>query len=194
MAIIEYPLVQLLNYFTSMKPYLTWQTDMCTLEFVLIKNAKYILEPWKLAFIFRIRAWNVSWSKNSWQNLLEAKAYKSVSLMEISKNSCSHVYCCNVYALTTCFITSAHWAEPVQSLILARNVHFILTGFEKENFVNNDRSSPLRKSIRGNIWEGNYRSQSVCFYTNGNGESNWSVGCQFLLGPECFSNKQVTTE
>ena len=142
MAIIEYPLVQLLNYFTSMKPYLTWQTDMCTLEFVLIKNAKYIQEPWKLAFIFRIRAWNVWWSKHSWQNLLQAKAYKSVSLMEISKNSCSHVYCCNVYALTTCFITSAHWAVPVQSLILARNVHFILTGFEKENFLNNDRSSP----------------------------------------------------
>ena len=128
-------------------------------------------------------------AKNSWQNLLEAESY-----MEISKNSCSHVYCCNVYALNTCFITSAHWAVQVQSLILARNVHFMLTAFEKENFVNNDRSSPLRKSICGNIWEGNYTSQSVCFYTNSSGESSWSVGCQFLLGPECFSNKQVTTE
>ena len=110
-------------------------------------------------------------AKNSWQNLLEAEAYKSVSLMEISKNSCSHVYCCNVYVLTTCFITSAHWSVPVQSLILARNEHFILTGVEKGNFVNNDRSSSLCKSNRGNIWEGNYWSQSVCFYTNGSGKS-----------------------
>ena len=83
---------------------------MCTFEFVVIKNAKYCQEPWMLSFIFRICAWNVRWPKKSWQNLLEAKGYKSVSLMEVSKNSCSHIYCCNVYVLTTCFITSAPWA------------------------------------------------------------------------------------
>lgn len=165
MAIIKYPLVQLLNYFNGMKSYLTLQTDMCTFEFVLIKNARYCQEPWMLAFIFRIHAWNLWWPKTAGK----------ISWKQKPVNQClswreSHVYCCNVYALTTCFITSAHWAVQVQSLILARNVHFILTGFEKENSVNNDRSSPLRKSIRGNIWDGNYRSQSVCFYTNGSGK------------------------
>ena len=38
------------------------------------------------------------------------------------------------------------------SLILARYLHFILTGFEKGHFVNNDLSSSLRKSIRERRW------------------------------------------
>ena len=37
-------------------------------------------------------------------------------------------------------------ASP-RSLIIAHNPHFIVTGFEKGNFVNNDRSSSLRNQI-----------------------------------------------
>ena len=178
MAIIKYPLVQLLNNFNGMKPYLTLQTDMCIFEFVLIKNARYCQEPWMLAFSFWIHAWNVWWPKTAGKIYWKQKPINQCLSWRFQR---IHVvmYIVVMYVLTTCFITSAHWAVPVQSLIFSRNGHFILTDFEKGNFVINDRSSSLRKSIRGNIWEGNHWSQSVCFCTNGSGESNHQSNVNF---------------
>ena len=56
---------------------------------------------------------------------------------------------------------SVRWV--VLSTALIHNQSFTLFGFEKENFQNIDFSSLLRKSVRGKIWEGNYRVHSVCF-------------------------------
>ena len=53
--------------------------------------------------------------------------------------------------------------ELFLSTALVHNQSFTLFGFEKENFQNIDFSSLWRKSVRGKIWEGNYRVHSVCF-------------------------------
>ena len=44
------------------------------------------------------------------------------------------------------------------SLIIAHNLHFIVTGFEKGNLVNNDLSSSFRKANRGKRWHAPYMS------------------------------------
>ena len=97
------------------------------------------------------------------KSLLSKSLWISLSFgveMSLNMNPRNHVPFYNSFVFTMgfiiqYFITSAHWAVPVHghwSLIIADNLLFIVTGFEKGNFVNNDLSSSLLKSNRGKRW------------------------------------------
>ena len=85
---------------------------------------------------------------------------KQLPMNSLIKKLCHHSLCASLFnslwsVCTELYQSIVHsfWAQPT----------FMLIGFQKANFRNNDLLSSLSKCICGQILEDNYRFYSVCF-------------------------------